>query len=149
MPGEWIQALLGGVLIGLAAALLLLAHGRIAGISGVLFGLLSGLRGGLLSGSPTRRGQVAWRGAFVFALLLTGGLLVRLEPERFRTIGMPSWPILLIGGLLVGFGTQLGNGCTSGHGVCGLGRGSPRSLFATLTFMATAIITVLLTRHFL
>jgi uncharacterized membrane protein YedE/YeeE len=145
VPSDWIQALLGGVLIGLAAALLLLAQGRIAGISGLLGSLLGGLRGG----AAARRGQVAWRGSFVFALLLTGALLARVEPERFRTIGMPSWPILLVGGLLVGFGTRLGNGCTSGHGVCGLGRGSPRSLFATLTFMATAIVTVLLTRHFL
>lgn len=141
MPSEWLQALLGGALIGLAAALLLVAQGRIAGISGLVAGFLSGTTGA--------RRELAWRGAFLFALLFTGALLVRVEPERFRTIGMPSWPILLIAGLLVGIGTRLSNGCTSGHGVCGLSRGSPRSLLATLTFMAAAIVTVLLTRHFL
>ncbi|MDB4985921.1 MAG: YeeE/YedE family protein [Myxococcaceae bacterium] len=138
MTSEWTEGLLGGVLIGLASALLLLTHGRIAGISGILGGLLTSVRS-----------DRAWRLAFLVALTSTGFLLVRGYPERFRTIGMPGWPVLLIAGLLVGFGTRLGGGCTSGHGVCGLSRGSPRSLAATLTFMATAIVTVLITRHFL
>ncbi|MDB4974360.1 MAG: protein of unknown function YeeE/YedE [Myxococcaceae bacterium] len=140
MTSEWTAALLGGVLIGLSAALLLLTHGRIAGISGIL--------GGLLTPAPPGEDKL-WRAGFLLALLAGGFLLVGFYPDRFRTLGMPRWPVLLIAGLLVGFGTRLGGGCTSGHGVCGIGRGSPRSLAATLTFMATAIITVLITRHFL
>lgn len=139
MNMEWTRALLGGALIGCAGALLLLTHGRIAGISGTLGGLLQ------------RRapGDTSWRVGFLLALVLGGTLFVRIWPERFGTLGMPRWPVLLIAGLLVGVGTRLGHGCTSGHGVCGLGRGSPRSLAATLTFMASAILTVLLTRHLL
>jgi uncharacterized membrane protein YedE/YeeE len=138
MSAAYTLALCGGVLIGLSAALLLLTHGRIAGISGILGGLLT-----------ARRGDTAWRASFVLALLAVGATLVRIYPERFRVLGMPRWPVIVIAGLLVGFGTRLGSGCTSGHGVCGVGRGSPRSIVATVTFMATAIITVLITRHFL
>ena len=140
MPSEWSQALFGGVLIGLSAAFLLVTHGRVAGISGIF--------GALLGGSAARR-DTLWRVAFLLALVLVGALLVRVEPDRFRTLGMPRWPMLVVAGLLVGVGTRIGGGCTSGHGVCGIGRGSPRSLAATLTFMATAIVTVLITRHFL
>lgn len=138
MSIEWTRALMGGVLIGTAAGMLLLTHGRIAGISGVLGGVLS-----------PQRSDTRWRAAFLLALVLGGAAFVRIWPERFSTLGMPRWPVLVIAGLLVGIGTRLGSGCTSGHGVCGIGRGSLRSLVATLTFMATAIITVLLTRHVL
>jgi len=139
MSIEWTRALLGGVLIGCAAALLLLTHGRLAGISGALGGML-GRRG---------PGDTSWRLGFLSALVVGGVLFVRIWPERFGTLGMPRWPVLIIAGLLVGIGTRVGQGCTSGHGVCGLGRGSVRSLAATLTFMASAVLTVLLTRHLL
>jgi uncharacterized membrane protein YedE/YeeE len=134
---EWARALLGGVLIGCACALLLLTHGRTAGISNVMGGLL------------VRRqpGDTSWRVGFLSALVLGGALFVRVWPERFSTLGMPRWPVLIIAGLLVGIGTRIGNGCTSGHGVCGMGRGSPRSIAATLMFMVTGILAVLLTRH--
>jgi uncharacterized protein len=139
---EWARALLGGVLIGTSAALLLLTHGRIAGISGVLGSVLR-------RPADEARGETRWRSAFLLALVLGGALFVRVWPEHFTTLGMPRWPVVLMAGLLVGVGTRIGHGCTSGHGVCGIGRGSSRSLFATLTFMASAILTVLLTRHLL
>lgn len=131
-------ALLGGVLIGTSAVLLLLSIGRIAGISGIVFGLLPG--------GMNDRG---WRMAFLAGLLL-GTLLafpipgLSFEPRE----GFPLWA-LLAGGFLVGSGTRLGDGCTSGHGVCGLGRRSPRSLAATVTFLLVAIVTVFGTRHLL
>ena len=134
MSIEWTRALLGGVLIGTAAALLLLTHGRIAGISGLL-GRIARHRGA--SDSTAAHDRFFWRVAFLLALVLGGALFVRIWPERFGTLGMPRWPVMIIAGLLVGVGTRLGNGCTSGHGVCGLGRGSPRSLAATLTFMGS------------
>ena len=131
-----VSALLGGALIGGAAAWFLIMNGRIAGISGVL--------GGLLQSSGK---EVGWRVAFLTGLLLA--------PLLFVAAG-GAWPaveidasagLLILAGLLVGFGTRLGAGCTSGHGVCGIGRASPRSIAATLPFMATAIVTVLVTRH--
>jgi uncharacterized membrane protein YedE/YeeE len=96
-----------------------------------------------------RPGDTSWRVGFLLALALGGTLFARIWPDRFGTLGMPRWPVLIIAGVLVGIGTRVGQGCTSGHGVCGLGRGSPRSLAATLTFMGSAILTVLLTRHLL
>jgi uncharacterized membrane protein YedE/YeeE len=134
---EWGRALFGGVLIGCACASLLVTHGRIAGISNVVGGLLQ------------RRGaeDTSWRVGFLGALVLGGVLFVRIWPERFSTLGMPRWPVLIIAGLLVGVGTRLGNGCTSGHGVCGMGRASPRSFAATLTFVVLGMLAVLLTRH--
>ncbi|MGZ8443499.1 MAG: YeeE/YedE family protein [Candidatus Binatia bacterium] len=128
--------LTGGLLIGFAAALLLLVNGRIAGISGILGGLIT-------ANSP---GERLWRGAFVIGLVggaavyawLHGGLPLQLQTSNSG---------LLLAGLLVGFGTRLGSGCTSGHGVCGLARRSPRSLAATATFIACGMLTVYLTRH--
>jgi hypothetical protein len=134
-PEYWI-ALGGGGLIGLSSALLLLANGRIAGISGIFGGVLS-----------PRRGDFGWRLGFILGLATTGLLLARIAPERFDTTGMPGLGLVAIAGLLVGFGTRLGSGCTSGHGVCGISRGSKRSLAATLTFIATGALTVYLTRH--
>lgn len=133
-----VTALLGGVLIGTSAALLLLSIGRIAGISGIVFGLLPG--------GPSDRG---WRMAFLAGLLL-GTLLAFPIPSLAFELreGFPLWA-LLVGGFLVGTGTRLGGGCTSGHGVCGLGRRSPRSLAATGTFLLVAIVTVFGTRHLL
>lgn len=130
--------LLGGILIGLAASLLLLFNGRVAGISGIVGGLL-----------PPERGDIGWRVAFVAGLVGGGLLLGGLFP---RVLGAPvvtGVAVPVVAGLLVGFGTRLGNGCTSGHGVCGLARGSLRSLVATLTFMATGALTVFLVRHVL
>src|SRR5512147_2385303 len=117
-----VVALAGGVLIGLSAVLLMLANGRIAGISGIVGGLFGG-------GS----GEAGWRLAFV-AGLMAGPFVLTLFGAPLPEISIDaSVPVVLVAGLLVGFGSRLGNGCTSGHGVCGLA--SPRSLAATLTFM--------------
>ena len=132
-----VSALLGGALIGLAAVLLMLLNGRIAGVSGIA--------GRLLVPRALPPGDAAWRVLFLVGLVIGAGVYGLLAPV---TIEVPvSWPALAIGGLLVGFGTQLGNGCTSGHGVCGIARLSPRSIVATLVFMASAIVTVFVTRH--
>ncbi len=130
-------ALAGGMLIGLAAAAFLLINGRIAGISGIIGGLLR----------PTA-GDRAWRLAFVGGLLAAPLLyqLFAVLPEARIEAG---WPILIVAGLLVGIGTRYGSGCTSGHGVCGLSRMSPRSLVATLVFMGAGFATVFVVRHLL
>ena len=125
-----LMATIGGALIGLAASWLLLAKGRVAGISGILGGLL---------GAPDS--QFSWRLSFVVGLLAGGGLLVAILPSSIVAPSGRSATAVVIAGLLVGFGTRLGSGCTSGHGVCGLTRLSPRSLVATLTFMATGFAT--------
>ena len=131
------SALAGGVLIGLAAAMFVLLNGRIAGISGVLGGLLKPMAG-----------DVLWRVAFVagliFAPLLYG--LVSVVPAVQIDAGYGA---LIVAGLLVGAGTRYGAGCTSGHGVCGLSRLSPRSLVATAVFMGAGFVTVFVMRHFL
>lgn len=132
------QALTGGVLIGLAAVLLLFADGRIAGISGMM--------GELFRARSTDWG---WRAAFLGGLL-AGGLVLQLAGVQvFTPLPHASWAALVAAGLLVGFGTQIGGGCTSGHGVCGIGRFSLRSLVATLTFMITGAATVFVIRHVL
>ncbi|UYW28290.1 YeeE/YedE family protein [Methylorubrum extorquens] len=131
-----IGATLGGVMIGASAALFLLLNGRIAGISGILGGLLA---------PPSR--ESGWRVAFLSGLILAplayAGVRGSLPPVTVEA----SYPVLTLAGLLVGFGARLGSGCTSGHGVCGIGRGSPRSLVATGTSMAVAILTVFVVRH--
>ncbi|MBA4216850.1 MAG: YeeE/YedE family protein [Proteobacteria bacterium] len=128
-------ALLGGVVIGIAAAVLVLGAGRIAGISGIV--------GGLLRPAP---GERAWRLAFVMGLAaapwLYGALAAPLTPRIDA-----GWPLLLGAGLLVGIGTRYGAGCTSGHGVCGLSRRSLRSAVATVTFMGAGFATVFILRH--
>jgi uncharacterized membrane protein YedE/YeeE len=132
------SALAGGALIGLAAALLLLGSGRVAGISGIV--------GGLLRRPAT--GDTAWRLAFVAGLLaapLGWALVARWPVPRIDA----NLPTLVVAGLLVGLGTRYGAGCTSGHGVCGLARLSPRSLVATLAFMAAGFGTVFVMRHLL
>ena len=125
-----ISALVGGGLIGLAASLLLLGSGRIAGISGILGGVLS-----------RTRGDVLWRALFVLGLLIAGAAAALWAPS---TIGESprSLPTLIAAGLIVGVGTRLGNGCTSGHGVCGISRLSARSIVATITFIAAGMLTV-------
>jgi len=134
-PFDPVSAAIGGALIGLAATLLMLLTGRIAGISGILGDLVD------LAG-----GDRTWRLAFV-AGLIAAPLLLAAAGLRLRAPAMPGWTVILIAGLLVGFGTRLGSGCTSGHGICGIARLSPRSMVATLTFMAVAIIVVAITHH--
>ena len=133
-----IPALIGGALIGLAASILLLTHGKVAGISG--------LYGGLLRGGTSDRSFRFW---FIAGLALAGGLVRLGFPAAFATRWSAALPVTLIAGLIVGFGTQLGNGCTSGHGVCGISRLSARSLVATGVFMATGFATVFVVRHML
>ncbi|MDQ8016055.1 MAG: YeeE/YedE family protein [Bordetella sp.] len=131
------RSLAGGALIGLAAAILVVANGRIAGISGILGGLLR----------PARN-DWGWRLAFVAGLLAAPTVYALVAPLPVPRIEAGT-AVLVIAGLLVGFGTRLGSGCTSGHGVCGLARMSPRSLAATLGFMAAGFATVFVVRHVL
>ena len=131
-----IPALVGGALIGLAASLLLLTHGKVAGISG--------LYGGMLRRGTNDRAFRFW---FLAGLVVAGGLVRATFPAAFTTSWSATLPVALVAGLLVGFGTQLGNGCTSGHGVCGISRLSVRSLVATATFMVTGSATVFVVRH--
>ncbi len=129
-----IQALIGGALIGAAAAGLLLVNGRIAGISGIL-------------ARAVRPGAASWQWAFVGGLV-AAGLAARLWGiAPAPAFALQPLSALVAAGLIVGIGTRIGSGCTSGHGVCGLANLSPRSLTATLTFMAVAAVTVFLTRH--
>ncbi|KKJ78183.1 hypothetical protein WH95_02240 [Kiloniella litopenaei] len=133
-----VSALIGGGLIGSAAVILMLFNGRIAGISGILGGCFS-----------SKTGDIPWRIAFVAGLVLSPLLYGLFRDENLEITFSTSTPLLIIGGLLVGVGTQLGSGCTSGHGVCGISRLSLRSITATLIFMVTAGVTVFLFRHVL
>lgn len=129
------SALIGGTMIGLAAALFVLLNGRVAGISGVLGGLLR-----------PRQGDIGWR--LAFALGLVGAPLVYLAFAAWPVVRIDAgYGALVAAGLLVGVGTRYGGGCTSGHGVCGLSRLSPRSLIATLSFMAAGFVAVFVLRH--
>jgi uncharacterized membrane protein YedE/YeeE len=129
MPTSWILALAGGALIGAAAALLLLAHGRIAGISGVVGGLL-----------PPAAPDRDWRIAFLVGLAAAGVVGAWIAPSAIGA-SVRGLPLVVLAGVLVGIGTRLGSGCTSGHGVCGVARLSTRSLIAVATFMATGAST--------
>ena len=132
------SALLGGALIGLGITLLLLFNGRIAGVSGIMNGLFN---------SPKR--ECIWRFTFLVGLIIGAFIFQRVSPELFMPRqGYPLW-LVAIGGFLVGIGTRLGNGCTSGHGICGVASLSKRSIFATLTFMGFGMITVYITQHLL
>jgi len=128
-------ALVGGVLIAVATAMLLLLNGRIAGISGIIGGLLR-----------PQEGNLGWRLAFVIGLLLAPAAY-RLFDEIPAIQVEASWQVLIVAGLLVGVGTRYASGCTSGHAVCGLSRLSPRSMAATAAFMAAGFITVYVVRH--
>ena len=127
---------LGGILIGLSAAIVLLFNGKIAGCSGIAGGLLG----------PYVEGDVGWRASFVLGLVLTGTAASLLVPGQFAFGLTRSTGAIVVAGLLVGVGTRIGNGCTSGHGVCGLSRMSGRSLAAVITFMGTGAATVLIVR---
>ena len=130
-------ALAGGLVLGLAAAAFVLLHGRILGLSGIVGGLLR-----------PRSQDVAWRIAFVLGML-AAPLLYRLAVGASEVRIDAGWGMVVLAGLLVGVGTRYGSGCTSGHGVCGLSRLSPRSLVATLAFMGAGFVTVYLIRHVL
>jgi uncharacterized membrane protein YedE/YeeE len=131
------SSLAGGVLIGLAAAMLLLVSGKIAGISGIAGGLLRPVRG-----------DVGWRIAFLLGLVVAPLAFALIAPLPGVQVEA-GYPTLIVAGLLVGFGTRYGAGCTSGHGICGLSRRSPRSLVATAAFMAAGFATVYTIRHLL
>ena len=130
----WLAGFTGGALIGAAAVLLLWANGRIAGISGIANGILDG-----------PRGERAWRIAFLAGMMIAGAVVLHLGGRI--ALSPSSWPQLAVASLLVGYGTRLGGGCTSGHGVCGIGRLSRRSFAAVAIFMASAIATVYVLRH--
>ena len=132
-------SLAGGALIGLSAVMLMGFFGRIAGISGIV--------GGLISGSALREG--GWRLAFLLGMVAAPLPFLAVTGHVPEIMVVPSLPMLLAGGLIVGIGVYYGSGCTSGHGVCGLARVSPRSIAATLIFMATAAATVFVIRHVL
>jgi len=129
----FLQSALGGILIGLASWLLLASLGRIAGISGIAAGVL-----------PPVQENTGWRWAFLTGLMLGGALVTAWLQPPVTALRPPG--LLVVAGLLVGFGTVLGSGCTSGHGVCGIGRRSARSVLATLVFMGSAMLTVLVAK---
>ena len=128
-----VEGLVGGILIGLAAALMLLGAGRIAGVSGIL-----------ARGTGIGSGDMAMSSAWAFLVGLPMGALIIALTTDWRPANFADWPMLVAAGLLVGFGTRLGSGCTSGHGVCGVSRLSQRSIVATVTFIATGVATVAL-----
>lgn len=131
MHQDWLNALLGGVIIGISVSLMLLLNGRVTGISGIINGTLS-----------PAKGDTAWRLLFIVGLFLGGFTLKALNPDVFSgALPTETWT-LVIAGLLVGFGTIMGSGCTSGHGVCGISRMSPRSIMATITFIAAGVMAV-------
>jgi uncharacterized protein len=131
-----VSGLIGGLLIGLAVALMMLLNGRIAGISSIV--------GGLVTPKP---GDTAWRVAFVVGLLLGALAFILAVGGQTPVDVLASPPAILIGGLLVGFGTRMGSGCTSGHGLCGIARFSRRSTAAAAVFFGVAMVTVFIARH--
>jgi uncharacterized membrane protein YedE/YeeE len=132
MEPSWINAIFGGLIIGAAASAFLLLEGRVLGVSGITGRI-----------SEFNKGDTFWRVLFVVGSVVGGVIASQIWPENFTNIVAGSnYPRLAIAGLLVGFGTKMGNGCTSGHGVCGIGRLSPRGLVATLTFMVFGALTV-------
>ena len=130
------SAMLGGAIIGLSATLLLLFNGRIAGISSIMNGVFN---------SP--KNEMSWRSAFLVGLIVGALLFQFIAPDFIAPRqGYPLW-LVAVGGFLVGIGTRLGSGCTSGHGICGIANLSLRSIYATLTFMVSGFITVYLLKH--
>lgn len=126
----FLDELAGGALIGLAASLTLLFNGRIAGVSGIFGGLLK-----------PKAGDIAWRAAFIGGMVASGVVFLLTAPELITTTSSRSTSVVVLAGLLVGVGVRMGNGCTSGHGVCGLSRLSRRSVVATGVFMLTGMLT--------
>jgi uncharacterized membrane protein YedE/YeeE len=126
------MATIGGAILGVAASIMLLGTGRILGISGIVSGFIK----------PSSKSDATWRGIFLLGLLLGGAVVQMIRPESFAMDLSRSSLSVAISGLLVGFGALLGSGCTSGHGICGMSRLSPRSLVSVVTFMSFGIITV-------
>lgn len=134
MESQWLLSLGGGMLAGLSALILMLFNGRVAGISGIL--------------ADAMQYKTPWRVLFLLGLGLGAWLALTLGWATMPAFdALPGWPVVLLAGLLVGIGTRLGNGCTSGHGICGMGRLSTRSVVATLTFMGMGVATVFFTHH--
>ena len=133
---SWGLALAGGVMIGLASLLVMLVNGEIAGISGMLSRVLH-----------PRKGDTVWRVVFLVGLIIGAGVVFRTVEAAAGFNPNGSLAQLIVAGVLVGFGTRIGGGCTSGHGVCGIGRGSKSSIVATLVFVGTGMIVVFLLRH--
>jgi uncharacterized protein len=127
-----IHAAVGGALIALSLAIMLIATGRIAGLSGVVAGLLTA-------------GDRAWRAWFVAGMLAVGAVFEIVRPQTFDAAARVPLPVIAIAGVLVGLGTRLGNGCTSGHGLCGISRFSKRSILATIVFMGVGVVTATIT----
>ena len=134
---SWLRAAGGGLMIGLAAGLMIVFNGRIAGVSGVLGGLI------LDRGGGDRRWRAMFLAGMVLGATILASVVVSLPPARLQT----GWPGMAIAGLVVGYGTRMGSGCTSGHGVCGIARLSTRSIVATVTFMAFGVVTVFVLRQ--
>lgn len=133
MNQDWINALIGGALIGVSVSLMLAWNGRVTGISGIINGALSSVKG-----------DTQWRWFFIFGLFFGGLVMGQMNPKVFEnTVTTDVW-MTVAAGLLVGFGTIMGSGCTSGHGVCGISRMSPRSLVATITFIGAGVVAVYL-----
>ncbi len=131
MNQDWVNAGLGGIIIGIAVSLMLLLNGRVTGISGIISGTL-----------PQTKGDTLWRILFVLGLF-TGGLVIKtVKPDVFLNELPTETLTTVIAGLLVGFGTIMGSGCTSGHGVCGISRLSMRSILATITFIIAGVVVV-------
>lgn len=131
MQQDWINALLGGVIIGISVSMMLLLNGRVTGISGIINGVLTPLKG-----------DTTWRVLFVGGLFLGGLAISALNPNVFTgSLNTETWTTV-VAGLLVGFGTIMGSGCTSGHGVCGVSRMSPRSMVATIAFIGAGVAAV-------
>ncbi|HET9237727.1 MAG TPA: YeeE/YedE thiosulfate transporter family protein [Oligoflexus sp.] len=135
IPQDWIHALLGGIIIGTAVSMMLLMNGRVTGISGIINGAIS-----------PQKGDTAWRWLFVAGLIVGGLTLGSLNPQVFGQASGQSPMLTIAAGLLVGVGTIMGSGCTSGHGVCGISRFSPRSLVATITFIGAGMVSVFILR---
>jgi uncharacterized membrane protein YedE/YeeE len=133
-----IMPLFGGILIGLASSIMLLFNGKIMGVSGILGGMIK-----------PKRGDYHWRLGFLLGLVLSGVGFMLMQQPVFAFDVQRSIPVIALAGLLVGFGTRLGNGCTSGHGICGISRFSPRSILATITFMIAGIAVVYVVNHML
>ena len=129
----YIEPLIGGIILGFSALLLLFVNGRIAGISGIV------------SQSLSLRADSAWRWIFILGLII--GPFLLSDTKFTLPVIDSSWWMIVVGGLLVGFGSVYGSGCTSGHGICGIGRMSKRSIFSVIVFMATAAVTVFIIRH--
>lgn len=135
MPTEWIHALIGGAFIGVAVSVMLLFNGRVTGICGIINGVLK-----------PEKNEVLWRVLFIAGLFLGGLVLREFVKDVFVSTMTTDVGYLIVAGLLVGFGTSMGSGCTSGHGVCGIGRLSIRSIIATLVFMLAGILSVFVFR---